>query len=529
MHEGEFCVKGIVLSVAVLFLTLLTTSTYAQNSDERYNEDGLPVKRFIVAVDSGDSSQLGVQSLTKQYNVSAVADELYENVHGVDGVKELRKEGFVIVEGDERNILDALDKMSGVRFVEEDHRISISSSTNQPALRETVNTWLNSDLSLNSTDAAVDAANVNNAPDCSSGCVSVAVIDTGAKVTHDYIENVVVSFTSGNDIVNSGASSMTDPHGHGTHVSSLVKSIRDQAMTMGYTNASKIRILPIRVMDANGDGFLSDLVTGISRARTLGAKVINLSLGGPSFSNSMYEAIRDAYNTDDVFFAIAAGNSNQNLDSTSSYPASFSTEIPGVISVGSHIAGSSTRSSFSNYGAGTVDVFAPGSPTSGITGAGITSDTAFVGMQGTSMATPIVAGIAAVIRNIKPALNAYEIKNLITGNVSGTHSLFRFGKVNAKAAFDAAVSATASGTKPSAPAASSFSVSSAGSTSSGGGGAPGTDSSSGGCMSLSVGNSHSSSGGSGPFGGNSLGLFAAFYFVFQFLRQARRKQSQNRL
>jgi subtilisin family serine protease len=197
--------------------------------------------------------------------------------------------------------------------------------------------------------------------DCSS--VIVAVIDTGIKYDHaDLSSNM---WNSGNGSIPnhgwnviSGASPANDPmddHGHGTHVAGTIGAVGNNGV--GTTGICwKVQLMAIKALDSSGSGNTSDIVTGINWAVSHGAKVINMSLGGGGLDTAMGTAI-DTAKASGVVVVVAAGNDGTNNDTTPSYPCNFSKANLICVAALDQAYG---LASFSNYGATTVDVAAPG-------------------------------------------------------------------------------------------------------------------------------------------------------------------------
>ncbi|MFF1442623.1 S8 family peptidase [Streptomyces sp. NPDC058295] len=236
-------------------------------------------------------------------------------------------------------------------------------------------------------------------PDTAGTGVTAYVIDTGVRITHSQISGRA---SYGYDAVD-GDTTASDGNGHGTHVATTIAGST-------YGVAKKAKIVAVRVLDNAGSGTTAGVIAGIDWVTNnhSGPSVANLSLGGGA-STTLDTAVRNSI-ASGVTYAVAAGNSSANASSYS--PA----RVTQAITVGATTS-TDARASYSNYGS-VLDIFAPGSS---ITAGWYTSDTATNTISGTSMATPHVAGAAAVYlaghTSATPAQVATALVNGATSNV----------------------------------------------------------------------------------------------------------------
>ncbi|CAD5979954.1 Thermitase [Planktothrix rubescens NIVA-CYA 18] len=192
-----------------------------------------------------------------------------------------------------------------------------------------------------------------------------------------------------------------DVHGHGTHVAGTIAGKGNNGV--GVTGVAwNAKIMPLKYLNDSGVGPTSNAILAINYATAKGVKLTNNSWGGGGYSQALYDAINTAGQQGALFIA-SAGNESNNNDANPAYPASY--DLANIISVAS-----TTRtdglSSFSNYGATTVDLGAPGSSIYSTL-----PNSSYGTLSGTSMASPQVTGAAALLWSQNPTWTAQQVKN----------------------------------------------------------------------------------------------------------------------
>lgn len=311
-----------------------------------------------------------------------------------------------------REIVDSQGLSEDVEYAEPDYVVNEVKTLNDPSISLQ---WAHSKVqSSKAWDITMGSASV-----------VVAIVDSGADLSHpdlaanlwknpkeiagngkDDDGNGYVDDINGWDFVGDD----NNPYGgsdHGMHVAGTIAGVGNNGKGIA-GHAPGVKVMPLRFLDSNGSGYTSNAIEAIDYAIKMGAKVINNSWGGSGFSQSLSDAIGRAKNAG-VLFVAAAGNNSANNNTSGFYPANYS--HANVVSVASTTSGDKL-SSFSNYGSTKVHVAAPGSSIYSTLNGG-----AYGYKSGTSMASPLVSGVAALLFSARADLGYADVKNaLITGS-----------------------------------------------------------------------------------------------------------------
>ena len=277
-------------------------------------------------------------------------------------------------------------------------------------------------------DADIDAP---EAWDVQKGSRSVllAVIDTGVDYDHQDLKanmwinpgesgdgrenngidddgNGYVDDFRGWDFVNKD-NDPDDDHGHGTHVAGTIGAVGNNGIGVVGVNW-RVKIMPLKFLNAQGTGYLSDAISAILYAVDMGAKVLNNSWGGGQYSRALRDAIAYA-DASGVLFVAAAGNDRRDNDLRPHYPSSY--DLPNIIAVAA-TDNWDNLASFSNYGKKSVDLGAPG-----VNILSTYSNNRYTRLSGTSMATPHVTGVAGLVLAQFPGISKDRLKARILGSV----------------------------------------------------------------------------------------------------------------
>ncbi|MEM8837623.1 MAG: S8 family peptidase [Pseudomonadota bacterium] len=253
-----------------------------------------------------------------------------------------------------------------------------------------------------------------------SGKLVIAVIDTGVDYRHpDLFANMWTNpgETPNNGVDDDGNGIIDDVHGanfvpstptgdpmddnqHGTHVAGTIGAVTDNNLGVAGVNWTT-KIMGVKFLSANGSGSTAGAIRSIDYAIRMKADIMNNSWGGGGFSQGLKDAIEAADNAG-ILFVAAAGNAGTNNDTNPHYPSSY--DVPNVLAVMATDQ-NDNRASFSQFGAASVDMGAPG-----VDILSTTPNSSYASFNGTSMATPHVAGAAALVWAGNPSLSHLDLK-----------------------------------------------------------------------------------------------------------------------
>jgi subtilisin family serine protease len=251
-----------------------------------------------------------------------------------------------------------------------------------------------------------------------SSAVTIAIVDTGVDLSHPDLAGKLVP---GYDFVN-GDTIPQDDNGHGTHVAGIAAASGNNGIGVAGVSWGA-RIMPVKVLNAGGNGSFADVAAGITWSADHGTQVINLSVGGASPSAVLQDAVNYAYGKG-VLLVAAAGNTGSGVIL---YPARY----PNVIAVGA-VDNTNNHAGFSNFGP-ELDLAAPGASiySTVIGGYGY--------LSGTSMAAPYVSGLAAILRGYPAGFSPDAIEWVMESTAldlgaAGRDNLYGYGLIQMDAA-----------------------------------------------------------------------------------------------
>lgn len=342
-----------------------------------------------------------------------------------------------------KELIQTLNKSPNIEYAEPNYIVSPAASSNDGyynSLWGLKNIGQNIQGSVGSPNIDINVEEAWTKTEGSSN-ITIGIIDTGIDINHPDLKNNIwknpdeipgdgidndnngyIDDIYGWDFVNNN-NSVYDGTGdsHGTHVAGTIAAVKNN--TIGVAGvAPQVKVMSLKFLGTNG-GTISNAIKAIEYAKNKGVKITNNSWGGGGFSQTLYDAIQQS----NSLFIAASGNNGTNADQTPMYPAAYS--LSNILSVAS-ITNKGSLSSFSNYGKTSVDVTAPGTDI-----LSTLPNNSYGFYSGTSMATPHVSGVAALIQSAYPSYSPTEIKNKIMNNTSPlstlTNKVLTGGLINA--------------------------------------------------------------------------------------------------
>ncbi|MUK90425.1 S8 family serine peptidase [Ornithinibacillus sp. L9] len=391
--------SGLALLVLVLFSPLVI-ATAEEGDALQNNGEEIAVNK---TVEPGAYVKGEVVVQFKDRVSASKQEQILQDVGAkVQATPEVVRSPFLVLEvGNVDAVVNALSKNKNVEFAEPNYILKAAWSPNDTYFSPSYQ------YGLFNTSA-------NSAWDVARGSSSqeIAVLDTGVDYNHPDLDGKTIR---GYDFVDRDYTP-SDLNGHGTHVAGIAAAETNNGTGIAGM-APNTRILAVRVLDANGSGSLANIANGIRYAADNGAEVINLSLGCACDTRALEDAVNYAWNRGSVVVA-AAGN-----DGTSQQfqPASYAN----AIAVGA-VDRNNNKASFSNWGTW-VDVAAPG-----VDIASTYPGNRYVYLSGTSMASPYVAGQAALLTGQGRSNSQVRaaIQNT-TDSMNGSGYYVRYGVINA--------------------------------------------------------------------------------------------------
>ncbi|HEN9559306.1 TPA: S8 family peptidase [Acinetobacter baumannii] len=368
-------VSAICLSIAATHF-VYAASNVTNPVNDSSQAKGIIKNQYIVILnkDAGPSKDFA-QNIAKQHAGKVL--QSYDTV----------LKGFAIYLPDTAGtaFIEAMKKNPQVLSVESDTIVNIDATTQS-----------NPDWGLDRIDQKALPLNSAYSYLQTGSGTTAYIVDTGILSSHQEFSGRVLS---GYTAISDG-NGTTDCNGHGTHVAGTVGGTT-------YGVAKNVNLVPIRILGGDGSGASSNVIAGLDWILKNGKKpaVVNMSLGGAT-SSSLDSAVENLYNNGYVM-VVAAGNSN--TDACTSSPARVSKAITVAAT-----DNTDTRASYSNYGS-CVDIFAPGSQ---INSSWIGSNTATKILNGTSMATPHVAGVVAEMLQSTPTASPQTISTNLLNQAS---------------------------------------------------------------------------------------------------------------
>jgi len=413
----------------------------------RYETNSLGVPEVLVKFKPGVSEET-IKRITERLN-DQVEDEI-EAVPGLDAIDDLDN-------ADPSSVVAEYAALPEVEYAEKNYDIEMdhfeSGQHQHPEDPRFEEQWA---LDNHGLDGGTEGADISAmrawAISTGSDKVVVAVIDTGVDYTHtDLASNIwvrpadvppyedrqlgTIQDFHGYNAVENNADPM-DENGHGTHCAGIIGA--EGGNKIGITGVNwRVQIMPLKFLNAGGFGNTKDAIECINyiidrRKAGVNVRVISASWGSTQKSQALEDVIRKA-NEAGILFVAASGNASTNTDRTPHYPSSYN--LPNVISVAA-LDRNDLLASFSNFGPKSVHIAAPGKD---ILSTWLGDE--YESHSGTSMATPVVAGVAALLLSKDSKLSVDELRKRLLNSVDKLESLkgkvVTGGRINAAKALGA--------------------------------------------------------------------------------------------
>jgi len=381
---------------------------------------GYLLVRFAPSADRVELSSLDKQAVLNRLGGGSM-ETVYSLLPGLCLVK--LPAGLTV-----ENALPLYNKDAAILYAQPDYEVHAVSAIPNDARFNDLWGMHNTGQSGGVSDADIDAPEAWDIA-VGSHSVTVAVIDTGVDYNHpDLAANMWVNVPErdgtagvdddgngyiddiyGYDFCNSDSNPFDD-NSHGTHCSGTIGAIGNNGVGVAGV-CWNVKIMAVKFLDAGGSGYTSAAISSVQYATAMGVKVMSNSWGGGAFDQALKDAI-DAAGAAGILFVVAAGNNSTNNDSSPYYPACYdSSNLIAVMATDNY----DNRSSFSNYGPLSVDLGAPGSSI-----LSCLPGNQYGSKNGTSMATPHVAGACALLFSMNPALSAQQVKDTLLQTVDKT-------------------------------------------------------------------------------------------------------------
>ena len=394
-------------------------------------------------------SQATIESLTARFH-DTVEDRI-ENAPGWESIDDLDN-------ADAAAVVAEYSRLPEVEYAEPNFEVELPDSIDGPLVPvlphdpQFNDQWALANSGQRGGKEGADiSATLAWATTTGSDKVVVAVLDSGVDYTHeDLASNMwvrpagmapyrdaelgIVDDLNGFNAVDNASDPM-DENGHGTHCAGIIGAEGENNLGIAGVNW-KVQIMPLKFMNAGGFGTTKDAIEAINyvierKKAGVNVRIISASWGSTQRSRALEEVIRKAYEND-ILFVAAAGNASVNNDRSPHYPSSYN--VPNVISVAA-LDRHDALASFSNYGAKSVAVAAPG-----VDILSTWLGNAYEEKSGTSMATPVVAGVAALVLSEHPRMSVDDLKKKVLASTDPIVALkgktVTGGRINAAKALE---------------------------------------------------------------------------------------------